>query len=65
LLILSRRRDQGIEIEGHANLVPSTKDAIAFTRTLRQVQRIDLKTETVLFSGVDELKQRKAGSPFN
>jgi hypothetical protein len=33
-------KDQGIEIEGHANFVPSNKDAIAFTRTPQEVLRI-------------------------
>jgi hypothetical protein len=38
-------KDQGIEVEGHANLVPSTKDAIAFTRTPQEVLRIVYLTD--------------------
>lgn len=32
--------DQGIRVDGKANIVPSTSDAIAFTRTPQQVLRI-------------------------
>jgi len=38
-------KDQGIEIEGHANFVPSTKDAMVFTRTPQEVLRIVYLTD--------------------
>jgi hypothetical protein len=38
-------KDQGIEVEGRANFVPSTKDAIAFTRTPQEVLRIVYSTD--------------------
>ena len=38
-------KDQGIEVEGHANFVPSNKDAIAFTRTPQEVLRIVYLTD--------------------
>jgi hypothetical protein len=38
-------KDQGIEIEGRANFVPSTKDGIAFTRTPQEVLRIVYLTD--------------------
>jgi hypothetical protein len=38
-------KDQGIEIEGHANFVPSTKDAMVFTRTPKEVLHIVYLTE--------------------
>jgi hypothetical protein len=37
--------DQGIRVEGKANIVPSTPDAIAFTRTPQQVLRIVYLTD--------------------
>jgi len=38
-------KDQGIEVEGKANVVPSTKDGIAFTRTPQEVLRIVYLTD--------------------
>ncbi len=38
-------KDQGIQIEGRANIVPSTPDAIAFTRTPQEVLRIVYLTD--------------------
>jgi hypothetical protein len=38
-------KDQGIEREGKANFVPSTKDGIAFTRTPQEVLRIVYLTD--------------------
>jgi hypothetical protein len=43
-------KDQGIEVEGKANIVPSTKDGIAFTRTPQEVLRIVYLTDK---DGVD------------
>jgi hypothetical protein len=37
--------DQGIRVDGKANIVPSTPDAIAFTRTPQQVLRIVYLTD--------------------
>jgi hypothetical protein len=37
--------DQGIRVDGNANIVPSTPDAIAFTRTPQQVLRIVYLTD--------------------
>lgn len=33
-------KDQGLQVDGKANIVPSTPDAIAFTRTPQEVLRI-------------------------
>jgi hypothetical protein len=41
----SEDKDQGIEVEGRANLVPSTQDGIAFTRTPQEVLRIVYLTD--------------------
>jgi len=38
-------KDQGIEVDGKANFVPSTPDAIAFTRTPQEVLRIVYLTD--------------------
>ncbi|TIX58032.1 MAG: ferritin-like domain-containing protein [Mesorhizobium sp.] len=38
-------KDQGIQIDGKANIVPSTPDAIAFTRTPQEVLRIVYLTD--------------------
>jgi hypothetical protein len=38
-------KDQGIQVDGRANIVPSTPDAIAFTRTPREVLRIVYLTD--------------------
>lgn len=38
-------KDQGIEMDGMANIVPSTPDAIAFTRTPQEVLRIVYLTD--------------------
>jgi hypothetical protein len=38
-------KDQGIRVDGKANIVPSTPDAIAFTRTPEQVLRIVYLTD--------------------
>ncbi|WP_352821941.1 ferritin-like domain-containing protein [Mesorhizobium sp. M0203] len=38
-------KDQGIQVDGKANIVPSTPDAIAFTRTPQQVLRIVYLTD--------------------
>jgi hypothetical protein len=38
-------KDQGIRVDGKANFVPSTKDAIAFTRTPQEVLRIVYLTD--------------------
>jgi hypothetical protein len=38
-------KDQGIQIDGRANIVPSTADAIAFTRTPQEVLRIVYLTD--------------------
>src|SRR5687768_11284765 len=38
-------KDQGIERDGKANFVPSTKDGIAFTRTPQEVLRIVYLTD--------------------
>ncbi|PBB16285.1 ferritin-like domain-containing protein [Mesorhizobium sp. WSM4313] len=38
-------KDQGIRVEGKANFVPSTPDAIAFTRTPQEVLRIVYLTD--------------------
>jgi hypothetical protein len=38
-------KDQGIQVEGRANVVPSTPDAIAFTRTPQEVLRIVYLTD--------------------
>jgi hypothetical protein len=46
----SEDKDQGIEVEGKANVVPSTKDGIAFTRTPQEVLRIVYLTDK---DGVD------------
>jgi hypothetical protein len=34
----SEDKDQGIQVDGKANIVPSTPDAIAFTRTPREAR---------------------------
>jgi hypothetical protein len=39
------KEDQGIRVDGKANFVPSTPDAIAFTRTPQEVRRIVYLTE--------------------
>jgi hypothetical protein len=39
------KEDQGIRVDGKANFVPSTPDAIAFTRTPQAVLRIVYLTE--------------------
>jgi hypothetical protein len=41
----SEDKDQGIELEGKANIVPSTKDGIAFTRTPQEFLRIVYLTD--------------------
>ncbi|PDT80181.1 ferritin-like domain-containing protein [Sinorhizobium sp. BJ1] len=41
----SEDKDQGIQVEGKANIVPSTPDAIAFTRTPQEVLRIVYLTD--------------------
>ncbi|WEX76138.1 ferritin-like domain-containing protein [Sinorhizobium numidicum] len=41
----SEDKDQGIQMEGKANIVPSTPDAIAFTRTPQEVLRIVYLTD--------------------
>ncbi|APG88970.1 ferritin-like domain-containing protein [Sinorhizobium americanum] len=38
-------KDQGLQLEGKANIVPSTPDAIAFTRTPQEVLRIVYLTD--------------------
>ncbi|OBQ95998.1 ferritin-like domain-containing protein [Mesorhizobium sp. AA23] len=38
-------KDQGIQVDGKANVVPSTPDAIAFTRTPQEVLRIVYLTD--------------------
>jgi hypothetical protein len=38
-------KDQGIQVDGKANIVPSTPDAIAFTRTPQEVLRIVYLTD--------------------
>jgi ferritin-like protein len=38
-------KDQGIEVNGKANFVPSTKDAMVFTRTPQEVLRIVYLTD--------------------
>ncbi|TPK38253.1 ferritin-like domain-containing protein [Mesorhizobium sp. B2-5-4] len=38
-------KDQGIQVNGRANIVPSTPDAIAFTRTPQEVLRIVYLTD--------------------
>jgi hypothetical protein len=38
-------KDQGIHVDGRANIVPSTPDAIAFTRTPQEVLRIVYLTD--------------------
>ncbi len=38
-------KDQGIQVDGRANIVPSTPDAIAFTRTPQEVLRIVYLTD--------------------
>ena len=38
-------KDQGIEVDGKANIVPSTADGIAFTRTPQEVLRIVYLTD--------------------
>lgn len=38
-------KDQGIRVDGKANIVPSTPDAIAFTRTPQEVLRIVYLTD--------------------
>jgi Ferritin-like domain len=38
-------KDQGIEVDGKANIVPSTPDGIAFTRTPQEVLRIVYLTD--------------------
>ncbi|CAN7733222.1 ferritin-like domain-containing protein [Ensifer adhaerens] len=38
-------KDQGIQVDGEANIVPSTPDAIAFTRTPQEVLRIVYLTD--------------------
>lgn len=38
-------KDQGIQVDGTANIVPSTPDAIAFTRTPQEVLRIVYLTD--------------------
>jgi hypothetical protein len=44
-------RDQGIRVNGKANLVPSTPDAIAFRRTPQEVLRIVYLTDKAGVSG--------------
>ncbi|NRP72588.1 hypothetical protein ILFOPFJJ_03486 [Ensifer psoraleae] len=41
----SEDKDQGIQMDGTANIVPSTPDAIAFTRTPQEVLRIVYLTD--------------------
>ncbi|TIL83260.1 MAG: ferritin-like domain-containing protein, partial [Mesorhizobium sp.] len=41
----SEDKDQGIRLEDKANIVPSTPDAIAFTRTPQEVLRIVYLTD--------------------
>ncbi|MDK1385470.1 ferritin-like domain-containing protein [Sinorhizobium sp. 8-89] len=41
----SEDKDQGIQMDGKANIVPSTPDAIAFTRTPQEVLRIVYLTD--------------------
>ncbi|RWM16376.1 MAG: ferritin-like domain-containing protein [Mesorhizobium sp.] len=41
----SEDKDQGIQVDGMANIVPSTPDAIAFTRTPQEVLRIVYLTD--------------------
>jgi hypothetical protein len=41
----SEDKDQGIRVEGKANIAPSTKDSIAFTRTPKEVLRIVYLTD--------------------
>ncbi|MER9331731.1 ferritin-like domain-containing protein [Mesorhizobium sp. M0488] len=41
----SEDKDQGIQVHGKANIVPSTPDAIAFTRTPQEVLRIVYLTD--------------------
>ncbi|TIL65248.1 ferritin-like domain-containing protein [Mesorhizobium sp.] len=41
----SEDKDQGIQVDGKANIVPSTPDAIAFTRTPQEVLRIVYLTD--------------------
>jgi hypothetical protein len=41
----SEDKDQGIRVEGKANIVPSTPDGIAFTRTPQEVLRIVYLTD--------------------
>jgi hypothetical protein len=44
--------EQGIEVDGHANFVPSDERGIAFTRTPQQVlQIVYLTPETGVSSG--------------
>jgi hypothetical protein len=38
-------KDQGIQVDGRANIVPSTPDAVAFTRTPQEVLRIVYLTD--------------------
>jgi hypothetical protein len=49
-LDVSEDKDQGIERNGKANVVPSTPDAIAFRRTPQEVLRIVYLTDK---SGAD------------
>jgi hypothetical protein len=47
----SEDKDQGIRVDDRANIVPSTADAIAFTRTPQEVLRIVYLTDQ---SGVSQ-----------
>jgi hypothetical protein len=53
------RPDQGIQMDGMANFVPSTPDAIAFTRTPQEVLRIVYLTDQADVSKGGFYRQRQ------